>query len=128
MPGLHVRQTPGSVVRETGPRSWRLEIPAGPAGAYRWAQIDDHLRLARRSFPCRPPLRLDLRARLSALDLPGTWGFGFWNDPFSTSLGVGGAARRLPVLPNAAWFFYAGQPNYLAFRDTHPAEGFLAAT
>jgi hypothetical protein len=32
------------------------------------------------------------------------------------------------VLPNAAWFFFAGQPNYLAFRDTHPAESFLAAT
>ncbi len=35
---------------------------------------------------------------------------------------------RLPALPNTAWFFYAGSGNYLAFRDTHPAQGFLAAT
>lgn len=73
-------------------------------------------------------MRLDLRARVSAPDLPGTWGFGFWNDPFSASFGIGGMAARLPALPNTAWFFHAGAPNYLAFHDTHPAQGFLAAT
>jgi hypothetical protein len=41
---------------------------------------------------------------------------------------LGGAATRLPTLANTAWFFYAGPPNYLALRDTHPAQGFLAAT
>jgi hypothetical protein len=92
------------------------------------AQLDDHLHRARSQLPWRPPLRLELRARISAVDLPGTWGFGFWNDPFSASLGLGGAARRLPALPGAAWFFYAGPPNYLSFRDDHPAQGFLAAT
>jgi hypothetical protein len=127
-PALHVRQTPGASVIETGPQSWRFEIPAGQADKYRWAQLDDHLELARKHFPCQPPLRMELRARVSAADLPGTWGFGLWNDPFSASFGISGAARRLPALPNAAWFFYAGRPNYLAFRDTHPAEGFLAAT
>ncbi len=105
-----------------------MEIPPGPAGTYRWAQLDDYLQRPRSRFPWRPPLRLVLRARVSAQNLPGTWGFGFWNDPFSVGLGVSGTARRLPALPDAAWFFYAGPPNHLAFRDDHPAQGFLAAT
>jgi hypothetical protein len=67
-------------------------------------------------------------ARVSAPDLPGTWGFGWWNDPFSLQLGLGGTTRRLPALPNAAWVFYAAPPNYLALRDDHPAQGLLAAT
>jgi hypothetical protein len=85
------------------------------------------MRLPRAKFPWAPPLRLDLMARVSASDLPGTWGFGLWNDPFSASFGLGGMAARLPALPNAAWFFYAGPPNWLALRDDHPAQGFLAA-
>jgi len=60
--------------------------------------------------------------------VPGTWGFGFWNDPFNASAGIGGTRRRLPALPNCAWFFQASSDNYLALRDTHPAQGFLAAT
>ncbi len=126
-PALHARQTPGAQVVELTPGRWRMQIPAGTGGSYRWAQLDDYLHLRRKDFPWRAPLRLELRARVSAPDLPGTWGFGLWNDPFSASLGVGGTARRLPALPNAAWFFYAGRPNYLAFQDTHPAQGFLAA-
>jgi len=125
---LHPRQTPGASVAEISPGCWHLEIPSGPGGTYRWAQLDDYLSLARRDFAWRLPVSLSLRARVSAADLPGTWGFGFWNDPFSVSLGVKGTARYLPTLPNAAWYFYAGIPNYLAFRDTHPAQGFLAAT
>ena len=104
-----------------------MEIPAGPGGVYRWAQLDDYLELPRGKFLWNAPLRLDLRARVSANGLPGTWGFGLWNDPFSASMGLGGAATRLPALPNTAWFFFAGESNYLAFRDDHPAEGFLAA-
>ena len=107
---------------------WRLRIPPGPGGRYRWAQLDDYSHLRRSAFRWAPPLRLNLRARVSHPDLPGTWGFGFWNDPFSVSMGLGGTARRLPVLPNAAWFFHASPPNYLALRDDHPAQGFLAAT
>jgi len=37
-------------------------------------------------------------------------------------------ARRIPALPQAAWFFYASPPNYLALHDTHTAQGLLAAT
>jgi hypothetical protein len=106
----------------------RLSIPSGPAGQYRWAQLDDYAALPRGRFLWTPPISLSLDARISAPDLPGTWGFGFWNDPFQASLGLGGTARRLPALPNAAWYFYASPPNYLAFRDDLPAQGLLAAT
>ena len=113
---------------EVAPRHWRLSIPAGPARGYRLAQLDDYSHLHRTAFPWRPPLRLSLRARASAPDLPGTWGFGLWNDPFNARLGLGGTAHRAPALPNAAWFFWASPPNYLAVHDHHPTQGFLAAT
>jgi hypothetical protein len=71
---------------------------------------------------------LDLSARASSSQIPGTWGFGLWNDPFSLSLGFGGGSRRFPNLPNAAWFFYASLENYLSFQDDAPAQGFLAQT
>jgi hypothetical protein len=132
---LQPRNTPGAEVREVAPGHWRLSIPGGPASRYRLAQLDDYLYLPRPAFPWRPPLRLSLRARASGAALPGTWGFGFWNDPFTARLGLGGTARRLPALPNAAWFFWASPPNYLAVHDTHPrwpeghaAQRFLAAT
>lgn len=131
-PVLQHRSSGGGTVREVNGDAWRMEIPPGPAGVYRWAQMDDYLHLPRRQFAWKlnpaAALRLELRARVSAAGLPGTWGFGLWNDPFSASLGVGGTSPRLPALPNAAWFFYAGPPNYLAFRDTHPAQDYLAAT
>lgn len=131
-PVLQQRQSGGGTVYEVEKGLWRLAIPPGPVGTYRWAQLDDYLHLPRRKFiwNLRPvsPLRLELRARVSSAGLSGTWGFGLWNDPFSASLGVGGTSSRLPALPNTAWFFYAGPPNYLAFRDTHAAQGFLAAT
>lgn len=95
---------------------------------YRGAQLDDHFGLARSHFPWHPPFTLDLRARVSTPDWPGTWGFGVWNDPFSASLGLGGMHNRLPTFPDAAWFFFASPPNYLSFRDDLPAQGFLAAT
>ena len=128
IPALQARRNAGATVTETAEGRWLLAIPGGPGGVYRWAQLDDHLQRDRRRFPYHPPLRLELRARISSAELPGTWGFGLWNDPFSASFGVSGTARRLPALPNAAWFFFAGPPNYLALRDTHPAQGFLAAT
>jgi hypothetical protein len=83
---------------------------------------------SRREFCWEPPLNLRLRARVSSDQISGTWGFGLWNDPFTASLGLGGMARRLPALPNTAWFFYASAPNYLSLRDDLPANGFLAAT
>ena len=128
MPDLQVRQTPGAQVVETSPGDWRLSIPAGTGSGYRWAQLDDYMQLPRKEFAWAAPLRLELRARVSAADLPGTWGFGLWNDPFTAGLGLGGTARRLPALPNTAWFFHASPPNYLALQDHHPAVGMLAAT
>lgn len=127
-PLLQPNLTRGARVVETRPGAWRLEIPAGAKGRYRLAQLDDYRSLPRGKFPWQPPLTLTLRARASAADLPGTWGFGLWNDPFSLTLGLGGMARRFPALPNAAWFFYASPPNYLSFRNDLPAQGFLAAT
>jgi hypothetical protein len=69
---------------------------------------------------------LSLRAKTSSISLPGTWGFGLWNDPFGASLGFGGRRWQLPTLPNAAWFFGASEQNYLSFTDDKPAQGFLA--
>jgi hypothetical protein len=127
-PDLQVRTTPGAQVTEYAAGMWRLSIPGGPGGCYRWAQLDDYLHRPRSAFRWQSPLRMSVRARVSDIDLPGTWGFGLWNDPFNVSLGLGGMSRRLPALPNAVWFFHAAPPNALALRDTHPAQGLLAAT
>lgn len=118
--------SPGAGVIEI-PDGWRLEIPAGPAGSYRVAQLDDYSGISRSEFPWQAPVTVSLTARASAPDLPGTWGFGLWNDPFSLSLGLGGGGRRFPALPNTAWFFFASPQNYLSLRDDLPAHGALAA-
>lgn len=127
-PNFHINKTAGTGVEEINPGHWRLHIPAGPAGSYRLAQFDDYTALKRKAFPWKPPVTFRLRGRASAPDLPGTWGFGLWNDPFSLGLGLGGGVRKLPALPQAAWFFFASPPNYLSFRDDLPAVGGLAAT
>jgi len=124
---LTPRTTPGASVL-AAPAGWRLQVPAGEAGCYRLAQVDDSSGLRRRRFLHRPPCGLRLRARLSGTGLPGTWGFGFWNDPFGLALGAGGTDSRLPVLPQAAWFFHASLPNHLALREGIPASGFFAGT
>jgi hypothetical protein len=105
-----------------------LLVPPGEKGFYRLAQLDDYAERGRCDFFWRPGLTLSLKARASAANIPGTWGFGLWNDPFSFTLGFGGGTRRFPALPNAAWFFYAAPRNYLSFRDDTPAQGFLAQT
>jgi hypothetical protein len=127
-PRLQTRHTAGAAVAPGQGELWRLVIPEGRGEVYRLAQLDDYAALPRRRLPWKPPLQMRLKARVSAPELPGTWGFGLWNDPFSLSLGLGGMGRRSPTLPNAAWFFYASQPNYLSFRDDLPAQGLLAAT
>jgi hypothetical protein len=109
-------------------RGWRLAIPPGPARQYRLAQLDDYTGLTRRQFPSHPPRTLSLRARVSAGFSAGTWGFGFWNDPFGFALGLDGNPARLPALPNAAWFFFASPHNHLSFQPDKPAQGFLAQT
>jgi hypothetical protein len=103
----------------------RLTIPPVTRG-YADAQIDDHRHLPRRRFPWYPPLRLSLRARASRPAPLGTLGFGFWNDPFSLSLGQAGAARRLPASPHALWFFHGSPPHDLAFSDHLPGYGWKA--
>lgn len=121
------RFTPHSSV-ERLEKGWRLEIPSGKSGAYRLAQLDDYVRLPRSNFLHVPPLTITLTSRASAADLPGTWGFGFWNDPLSFSLGLGRSAGRLPVLPNTAWFFHASHQNWLSLHDGLPGNGFFAGT
>jgi hypothetical protein len=144
---LNPRTTPGASVTPTE-NGWRLQIPAGPAGTYRLAQLDNY----RSRFPVNASTTLSLRCRVSPPlpppifaqsnsasgeneagrkwgergGLPGTWGFGFWNDPFTVSLGLQGTARRLPVLPSAAWFFHASNENHISLQNHLPGNGFLA--
>jgi hypothetical protein len=95
------------------------------ARGYADAQIDDTQGLARQRFLWRPPLRLAIRARVEPAASAGTWGFGFWNDPFAVSLGQGGAARRWPCAPRALWFFFASPPNEFGF-TSGPRSGWRA--
>ncbi len=95
-----------------------LSIPLGKADQYRLAQLDDYTQLSRSKFPLRFPLGITLSARTSSNSIPGTWGFGLWNDPFGMSLGMGGSPFRLPALPNAVWFFGASEENYLSFKNS----------
>lgn len=125
--GLNITTTPNAHVNKIGKKHWRLKLPAGESGGYRLAQLDDYRGLPRHSFPQQPPLRLELEARASQENLPGTWGFGFWNDPFSLSLGLGGGVRSLPALPNTGWFFFASPQNYLSLRNDLPAVGSLTS-
>jgi hypothetical protein len=130
------RHTKNSRVQEISRESshYLLSIPSGKADSYRLAQLDDYTKLRRRDFPFRSPLSLSLAARTSSNSIPGTWGFGLWNDPFGLSLGFGGNPFRLPALPNAVWFFGASAESYLSFREqgrvdlasTLHANGFLA--
>jgi hypothetical protein len=120
------RQSRNASISKTG-NGFRLEIPGSDAQEYRLAQLDDYSTLPRRRFPHRS-LTLSLHARASSRSIPGTWGFGLWNDPFGLSLGFGGNPLRLPALPNAVWFFHASPQNHLSFHDDKPAQGFLAQT
>ncbi len=116
-------------------KGWEFHLAEGCSEQYRYAQVDDYSSLARNRFLWREPATLRLRCRVSDNSLPGTWGFGFWNDPFPSRFGAGslafglsGMRRHLPALPNCAWFFYASPENHLSFTDTLPGSGFLAQT
>jgi hypothetical protein len=129
LPYLHISQSPTARVVKLSEDTWHLEIPANPRRGYRLAQLDDHNRLRRRrDFLWKPPLKLSVEARVSAQDIPGTWGVGLWNDPFSFLIPYDGIVPRLPTLPEAAWFFHASPESYLSIRDDLPARGFMAAT
>lgn len=105
----------------------RFMLPPGPAGLYRIAQLDDYSHLPRGNFLHQPPVSLTVQARVSSNNLPGTWGFGFWNDPFALGIGIKGSGFRLPALPEAAWFFYGSSQNDLSFTSESPANGLMAS-
>jgi hypothetical protein len=117
----------GRVIRtEAG---WRLEMPPGDRQRYRLAQLDDYVVSGRGRFKHIAPREVRLRAKTSQSNLPGTWGFGIWNDPFGFSIGFGGHPWRIPALPQTAWFFHAGPPNWISLDDQHsPGDGFFAGT
>ncbi len=124
---LTPRASEPSNVQET-PQGWRLQIPSDQTTKYHLAQLDNYKRLPRRFFLNQSPSSLDLICRASKNDIPGTWGFGFWNDPFTLSIGLRGTEQRLPVLPNASWFFHASPENHLSFHKNFPGSGFMAQT
>lgn len=105
----------------------RLALPSNRE-TYCDAQVDDYHRLPRKRFLWRPPVHLQIRARASHLQPPGTLGFGFWNDPFTFSLGQGGAARRLPAAPKAIWFFYASPHSDICLCPNLPGHGWKAVS
>lgn len=109
-----------------GETRWRLSLSA--SRRYADAQLDDYRGAARRDMPWAPPVRLTLSARTSSPHPSGTFGFGFWNDPFSLGLGVRGAARRWPQTPQTAWFFYASPPSDLRLHRDVPGAGWKTAT
>jgi hypothetical protein len=125
IPKLVSRHTSDGQVETLAVNHWRLSTAAGESGSYRLAQMDDYQHLPRHKFSWQPPCTFSLKARASSNHLPGTWGFGLWNDPFGAGLANGGT-RLLPALPQAAWFFFASEENYLSFRDDLPAAGPLA--
>jgi len=122
---LYPRMTQGAKVVPLEPDGWHLEIPGGKPGRYRLAQLDDYSHLARSKFNWNSPLCFHIKARASSNKIPGTWGFGFWNDPFGISMGVKGSQRKFPTLPNCAWFFMASPPNILSLYDQIPGQGNL---
>ena len=131
---MNGRTTQNAKIEKTE-NGWRLGIQKGDSLIYRDAQLDDYSGLPRHKFPHRT-LSVSLRAKVSSSSVAGTWGFGLWNDPFGLSLGFGGSPFRLPMLPNAVWFFYGSKENYLSFKNrqpqgfapTLPANGFMAQT
>ena len=106
--------------------SWSLTLPAGRT--YADAQLDDTTGLSRGKFLWSPPLRFSIRARVQPAQPLGTFGFGFWNDPFTLSLGMGGAARKIPAAPQCAWFFHLSEPGDLPLATGVTGSGWKAAT
>lgn len=119
--------TPSARVEQISNESsqYLLSIPSGKADNYRLAQLDDYAQLSRGRFLHQCPAGFNLSARASSDSIPGTWGFGLWNDPFGMSIGYGGKPFRVPALPNAVWYFGASKESHLSFSDK-PANGFIA--
>jgi hypothetical protein len=105
----------------------RFTLPAH-SKKYCDAQADDYHSIPRQQFRWSPPCKMVVRARSSHPAPPGTLGFGFWNDPFTISIGQGGAARRFPVSPQTMWFFYGSKENDIRLNPDTPGYGWKAAT
>lgn len=120
--------TSGARIIKLGQDGWRLEIPPGSPDRYRLAQLDDYGYVRRSKFKIQKKMKLELTARASNKKLPGTWGFGIWNDPLSMGILSSLRGFRWPAMPQAAWFFYAGPGSYLSLRNDLPAEGWIAST
>ena len=118
----HVEQ----ILTSNDPQSWRLRV--APSTHYADAQLDDYRGRVHREFRWSPPVRLSLSARTSIARPAGTFGFGFWNDPFSIGLGIRGSARSLPRTPQTAWFFYASPPSDMCLHHEVPGDGWKTAT
>lgn len=103
----------------TAPDQWSLRVESD-GSRYSNAQLDDYHHLRRSDYPWRPNSELRIAARFSG-DLRGTYGFGFWNAPYSP------LASRSIALPASAWFFGNGNGN-LAWTTQSHATGFKAAT
>jgi hypothetical protein len=114
------------IVGAGGAQGWRLSL--APSTRYADAQLDDYHARSRRFFPWSPPVRLSLSARSSHPSPAGTFGFGFWNDPFTLGLGVQGSARRLPQPPHTAWFFYASPLSDMRLHAEVTGDGWKTAT
>ena len=126
--GLSENLTVGAKITKTSEGVYRFEIPPGPPRHYRLGQLDDYRLLRRDQFPWRVETSLSLQARVSHNCHAGTWGFGFWNDPFGMGFLTGLKGLRLPALPDAGWFFYASPESFLTFRDDLPGNGLTAGT
>jgi len=117
-----VRFATGHAQLEQLPDTMRFVVDGAGAVGLSDAQIDDYHGLAPRSYPWRPPIRMEVRARMShpADQLLGTAGFGFWNDPF-TQQGMTTAA------PNNVWFFFTSPPSDMRLVAGVPGWGWKAA-
>jgi hypothetical protein len=125
MPRLRRLEIGGGSVSGVDP--FTLHLPIGSKG-YADAQLDDYRHLPRRGFPWSPPVHMELEARVTPTDSLGTFGFGFWNDPFSLSLGGDGGGRKLPAMPQTLWFFYGSEPNALPLTSSRPSQGWFASS
>jgi len=105
-------------VSEITPGHWRLQVD-GTATQYCNAQLDDYHHLQRQAFPWAPPVSLSLWAKGPAAH-QGTWGFGWWNAPYSP------LTSALPARPASVWFFGNGHGN-MAWSPDSCATGFKAA-
>ncbi len=117
-----VRFATGHARLERMPGTMRFVVDGARSTGLSDAQIDDYHGLALRSYPWRPPVRLEVRARMShpAEQLRGTAGFGFWNDPFTQQ----GATTSAP---NNVWFFFASPPSDMRLVPNVPGWGWKAA-